>query len=176
MASAKIVTWSRKDKNGNFPIGIKVSQNGIPAYLFEGNVLASRDFWDATKQQVKKAHLHHMRITNFLTKRLAEINEKILEFETAKKYSAEDIIEATKPKPVKEISPAPRLPLFKDVADNYLAEQRALGNYDVCKSDTSRLKRFYEFAGNGVTFSKITVKFLRRYTLFLRTGHSRNIH
>jgi len=63
MATAKIVTWSRKDKNGKFPIGIKVSQNGIPAYLFEGNAIASRDLWDGTKQQVKKSHPQHMRLT-----------------------------------------------------------------------------------------------------------------
>ncbi|MBE9585966.1 site-specific integrase [Mucilaginibacter sp. JRF] len=175
MATAKIVTWSRKDKHGNFPIGIKVSQNGNPSYLFEGNALASRDLWDAKKQQVKKSHPHHMRLTNFLTKRLSEINGKILEFETDKKsYNAEDIIGAIMHKPVKESVPAPKLPLFKDVADNYLSEQKCLGNYDVFKSDRSRLKRFYEFAGNEVTFPEITVEFLRRYTLFLRMSFNRS--
>ncbi|EHQ29836.1 site-specific integrase [Mucilaginibacter paludis] len=175
MATAKIVTWSRADKNAQFPIGIKVSQNGIPAYLFEGNALASRDLWDATKQQVKKSHPHHMRLTNFLIKRLAEINEKILEFETdRKRYSAEDVVNAIKPKPIQEPPPAPKPPLFKDVADNYLQEQKGLGNYDVWKSDRSKLKRFYEFAGEDVTFPKITVEYLRRYTLFLRTGRNLN--
>jgi integrase len=175
MATAKIVTWSRTDKNGQFPIGIKVSHQGIPAYLFEGNAVASRDHWDATKSQVKKVHPHHMRLTNFLTKRLAEINEKILEFETGKqRYTADDIIEAIKPKPVKEAPPSPKLPLFKDVADNYLNEQRGLGNYDVWKSDKSRLKRFYEFAGDAATFPEITVEFLRRYILFLRMGYNRS--
>src|ERR1700761_4455092 len=120
MATAKIITWSRKDKNGDFPIGIKVSQNGIPAYLFEGNALASRDYWDAAKQRVSKAHPQHLRLTNFLIKKLAEVNSKILEFETNKqKYSAEDLIDAVKPKPVQTAQPAPNLPLFKDVADNY---------------------------------------------------------
>lgn len=176
MATAKIVTWSRTDKNGQFPIGIKVSQNGIPAYLFEGNALASRDHWDAAKHQVKKAHPQYKRLTNFLTKRLAEINDKILEFETDKrKFSAEDIIEAIKPKvTAKEVATACKLPLFKDVADNYLSEQKALGNYDVYKSDKSRLKRFYEFAGNEVTFPEITVELLRRYTLFLRMDRNRS--
>lgn len=175
MATAKIITWSRTDKNGEFPIGIKVSQKGIPAYLFEGNALASRDHWDATKQQVKKAHPHHMRLTNFLTKRLAEINGKILEFETEKKhYSAEDLLNAIKPKPVQEPKPAPKLPLFKDIANNHLTEQRSLGNYDVWKTDKSRLKRFYEFAGEHVTFPEITIEFLRRYTLFLKTDRNRS--
>jgi integrase/recombinase XerD len=175
MATAKIVTWSRKDKNGNFPIGVKVSQNGIPAYLFEGNAIASRDLWDAAKQQVKKTHQHAMRLTNFLSKKLSEVNEKILEFETDKKtYSAEDIVNAIKPKPVQAPPPPPKMPLFKDVADNHLLEQKALGNYDVYKTDKSRLKRFYEFAGENVTFPEITVDFLRRYTVFLKTERNRN--
>ncbi|UEG54072.1 hypothetical protein LLH06_03690 [Mucilaginibacter daejeonensis] len=77
MATAKIVTWGRKDKHGQFPIGTKVSQNGVPAYLFEGNSVASREMWDVSKQQIKKANLHAARLTNFLTKRLSEINGKI---------------------------------------------------------------------------------------------------
>ncbi len=175
MATAKIITWSRKDKNGKFPIGIKVSQNGIPAYLFEGNALASRDIWDALKQQVKKSHPQHMRLTNLLIKRLSEINDKIIEFETCnKRYTAEDVVNAIKPKPVQVAPPSPKLPVFKDVADNYLREQKSLGNYDVCKTDASKLKRFYEFAGEEVTFPQITVDFLRRYTIFLRTGRNKN--
>jgi integrase/recombinase XerD len=175
MATAKIVTWSRKDKNAQFPIGIKVSQNGIPAYLFEGNAVASREHWDASKQHVKKAHPHALRLTNFLSKRLAEVNEKILEFETDKRiYSAEDVVNAIRPKPVIETLPAPKQPLFKDVAVAYLEEQKGLGNYDVYNTDKSRLKRFYEFAGVEVTFADITVELLRRFTLFLRMDRNRS--
>ncbi|PAW93183.1 hypothetical protein CKK33_06610 [Mucilaginibacter sp. MD40] len=176
MATAKIVTWSRPDKNKKFPIGIKVSQNGIPAYLFEGNALASRDHWDASKQQVKKVHPHHMRLTNFLTKKLSEVNEKILEFETNKKhYTAEDIVKSVRPKPLQTLPPpVPEQPLFKNVADNHLREQYALGNYDVHKTDKSRLNRFYEYAGHNVTFLEINVEFLRKYTVFLKTQHNRN--
>ncbi len=176
MATAKIVTWSRKDKNGQYPIGIKVSEQGIPAYLFEGNAVASRDHWDAKKQQVKKAHPHATRLTNFLSKRLSEINEKILEFETSKRtYSAEDIVIAIRPKPVVEVAPvAPKQTLFREVADNYLEEQRGLGNYDVYNSDKSRLKRFYEFAGNDIALANITVELLRRFTLFLRMDRNRS--
>jgi hypothetical protein len=50
VATAKIITRSRKVKNGQFSIGIKTSQKGIPAYLFEGNELAFRNYWDAQKQ------------------------------------------------------------------------------------------------------------------------------
>ncbi|WP_121197793.1 phage integrase SAM-like domain-containing protein [Mucilaginibacter gracilis] len=62
--------------------------------------------------------------------------------------------------------------MLKDAADNYLREQKGLGNYDVWKSDQSKLKRFYEFAADQVAFPEITVEYLRRYTLFLRTGRN----
>lgn len=92
MATAKIVTWSRADKNGQFPIGIKVSQHGNPAYLFEGNAVASRDHWDATKQQIKKAHPHHLRLTNFLTKRLAELMRKFSNSKQSKNRTRQKIL------------------------------------------------------------------------------------
>jgi hypothetical protein len=64
-----------------------------------------------------------MRLTNFLTKKLAKINSKILEFETDKKhYSLEDVVNAIKPKPIPALKPVAKLPLFKDVADNHLRE------------------------------------------------------
>jgi integrase/recombinase XerD len=36
MATAKIITWSRSDKHGQYPIGIKIYNNGKTSYIFEG--------------------------------------------------------------------------------------------------------------------------------------------
>lgn len=176
MATAKIITWSRKDKNGQFPIGIKVSQNGKPSYIFEGHSLPSRDLWDEKKQQIKKSYPHAARLTNYLTKKLLEVREKMLELDTQKQAKnavvIKDIIKAEKnPKPVDTVKPA----LFQDTANQYLTEQIALGNRDVFIADTSRLKRFYEFTDHQpVAFSMITMELLRRFTIYLRSCKNRN--
>ncbi len=176
MATAKIITWSRKDANNEFPIGIKVSQNGKPSYIFDGYTLPSRDLWDAKKQQVKKSHPHAARLTNYLTKKLSEVREKMLELDTNKQAQTASILTGCikanrKPKEVKAV----KTTTFKDIADQYLLEQTALGNLDICISDTSRLKRFYAFTNNKpVEFSEITVELLRRYTVYLHTCKNLN--
>lgn len=174
MATAKIVTWSRPNKDGQFPIGIKISKNGKPSYIFEGYTLPSRDLWDSKKQEVKKTVPNSVRLTNYLRKKLYEVSDKALEMETHKTevVSAQAIKEKIKPDDkATETKPI----FFKQIADQYLKEQKACGNYDIFVTDRGRLKRFYAFTNNkDISFTEITVEFLRRYTLYLRMSTNFN--
>src|ERR1700712_5295281 len=97
MATAKIITWSRPDKEGQYPIGFKIYKNGKPSYIFEGQTLPDRKLWDAKKQEVKKSHPSAARLTNLLTKRLAELRNKALQLETDQnKVDVTEIKEAYK--------------------------------------------------------------------------------
>ena len=175
MATAKIVTWSRPDKDGQFPIGIKIWNNGKPSYIFEGHTLPSRDLWDAKKQEVKKSHPNSARLTNLLSKRLSEIRDKALQLETDKpKVSAQAIKKGYQNVP-EEIAPAAKQVTFREIASQYLKEQQACGNYDVFNTDASRLKRFYEFASDGdIAFAEITPEFLHRFIIALKQAKNRN--
>ncbi len=55
MATVKIVTWSRPDKDGNYPIGFKISNNGKSTYIFDGHTIPNRELWDSKKQQIKNS-------------------------------------------------------------------------------------------------------------------------
>ncbi len=165
MATAKIVTWSRPDKDGQFPIGIKIWNNGKPSYIFEGHTLPSRDLWDAKKQEVKKSVPHAARLTNLLTKKLSEVRDKALQLETEKPKVAASSIK----KSIQKKDQEKKQVLFVEIANQYLEDQLSCGNYDVHKTDKGRLKRFYAFANDGkIPFSDITVELLQRYTIFLR--------
>lgn len=174
MVTAKIVTWSRANKDGLFPIGIKISKNGKPSYIFEGYTVPNRSDWDVKKQKVKSSAPNAARITNHLLKKLSEVNDKALELETNKTANtARAIKEQLKPQAQENITV--KTIYFKQVADQYLSEQKAIGNYDVFITDRSRLKRFYEFINHrDITFSEITVEFLRRYTLYIRMSQNQN--
>ncbi len=165
MATAKIVTWSRPDKDGQFPIGIKIWNNGKPSYIFDGHTLPSRDLWAAKKQEVKKSVPHAARLTNLLTKKLSEVRDKALQLETEKpKIAAGSIKNSVQGKDEEQ-----KFLTFVEIANQYLEDQLSCGNYDVHKTDKGRLKRFYEFANNGkIAFQDITVELLQRYTIFLR--------
>jgi integrase len=174
MVTAKVVTWSRANKDGQFPIGIKISKNGKPSYIFEGYTVPNRSDWDAKKQRVKSSAPNAARITNHLLSKLAEVSDKALELDKTKTISTARIIKE-RLKPQVEQEATENFTTFKQIADQYLAEQKAIGNYDVFITDRSRLKRFYEFINNrDITFAEITVEFLRRYTLYIRMSQNQN--
>lgn len=171
MATAKIVTWSRPNKDGQFPIGIKIWNNGKPSYIFEGHTLPRRDLWDAKKQEVKKSVPNSARLTNYLTKKLAEVRDQALKLATEQARVDVQVIKQV----VKNDGVEPPKPFFKEVADKYLSEQLECGNVDVYKTDLSRLKRFYEFSNGGkVTFDQIDAEYLHRYTVYLRKDKRRS--
>lgn len=167
MATAKIVTWSRADKDGQYPIGFKIYKNGKPSYIFEGQTLPDRKLWDAKKQEVKKSHPNAARLTNLLTKRLAELRNKALQLETDQnKVNAAEIKEAYKQ--IYNPEPDPKS-LFKTFAKTYLEEKRKSGSYEVYNTDKGHIKRFFEYTGNTeITFQEITVELLRGYNVFLK--------
>ncbi|WP_293742022.1 phage integrase SAM-like domain-containing protein [uncultured Pedobacter sp.] len=141
MATAKIVTWPRPNKDGQFPIGTKIWKNGKPSYIFEGYTLASRDLWDAKKQEVKKSVPNAARLTNYLRKKLSNVTDKALEMETNETAGSAKAIKAEiKPK---EDNNKPIF--FKDIADEYFAEHLACGDFDEFVSDRGRLKSLYIF-------------------------------
>jgi integrase len=171
MATAKIVTWSRPDKNGQYPIGIKIWNNGKPSYIFDGHTLPSRDLWDAKKQEVKKSFPNAARLTNLLSKKLVEARDKALQMENA----APKVLAIDIKKDILNRQDQTVQIFFDDIAKEYLNEQLDCGNADVHSTDNSRLKRFYEFSKGGkVLFSDITDEYLRRYTVYLSKDVKRN--
>jgi integrase/recombinase XerD len=167
MATAKIVTWSRADKDGQYPIGFKIYKNGKPSYIFEGHTLPDRKLWDAKKQEVKKSYPNAARLTNLLTKRLSELRNKALEMETDQgKVAATEIREAYKQ--IYNPTPNPKL-LFKTFAKAYLEEKRSLGKYEVFNTDMLYVRRLLDYAGNeNLSFPEITVEFLRGWIVYLK--------
>jgi hypothetical protein len=114
------------------------------------------------KQRVRSTHPNATRLNNFLLKELAKANDKALEMETKGRASAKEV--KTGLKPVEETKA-----YFVHIANRYLEEQRLCGNYEVAKTDLSRLKRFYEFTNGGkLTFPEISVDLLHRYVVYLK--------
>lgn len=127
-----------------------------------GQKLDSLAQWDEKAQRVKKTHPSAVRLNNFLLNELAKANDKALEMETKGHVSAKQVKASLKP--VEEVKV-----YFQDIAQRYLEEQRLCGNYDIYKSDTVRLKRFYEFIKNQkITFEDISVDLLQRFLIHMR--------
>lgn len=162
MATVRIYIRKRPAKDGKFPISICITINRKQVYILTGQKLDSLSQWDEKVQRVKKSHPNAVRLNNFLLAELAKANDKALEMEAKGAVSAQQV--KVNLKPVEETKI-----YFQDIAQVRLNEMKLIGNYDALKSDTARLKRFYEFLKNEkITFDEITVDLLRRYTVFLK--------
>lgn len=162
MATVRVYIRKRAAKDGKYPISICVTINRKQEYIMTGQKLDSLDQWDDKSQRVKKSHPNATRLNNFLLSELAKANDKALEMETKGHVSAKAV--KTNLRPIEETKV-----YFKELADRYLLDQQACGNYDVYKTDRARLKRFYEFTKDGkVTFDEINADLLHRYVVFLK--------
>ena len=162
MATVRVYIRKRAASDGKFPISICITIDRKQEYILTGQKLDSLTQWDTKTQRVKKSHPNATRLNNFLLNELAKANDKALEMETKGKASAKEVKTFMKPLEETKI-------YFCDVAAKYVEDQRLCGNYEVYKTDTGRLKRFYEFTSNGkLTIPEITVDLLQRYLVFLK--------
>jgi hypothetical protein len=138
MATVRIYIRKRPSKDGKFPISICITINGKQEYVMTGQKLDSLSQWGAKNQRVKKSHPSANRLNNFLLAELAKANDKALEMEAKGTVSAKEVKISLKP--VEKIKT-----YFQDIAQVRLNELKLIGNYDELRSDTTRLKRFYEF-------------------------------
>ena len=168
MSSIKLVVWSRKNKDGQYPIAVKISKKGhTPSYIFTDHMLSTRDLWDAASQRVKKEHPNCKRLNSLLLKTLTEATETSLQMEITKTdTSAQAIKRKIDPKKAEH---------FNDIAQQYLKEELAQGHYNVFNADKPRIDRFIEFTGNkNIPFAEITVGLLEKFQRYLRGCKNKN--
>ena len=96
MASVNVVLRKKKNAKGLYPIAVRITKNRKSSYLSTGQYIEEK-YWEAKTQRVKKSHPNSARLNNFILKKLAEANEKLLELETHEKVvSAQSITKEIK--------------------------------------------------------------------------------
>jgi len=161
MASIKIILQKRADKNGKFPLSIRVIKDRKPSYMFIGHALDNEDQWDEVAQRVRKTHPNSVRLNNLLLKKLAEANDKLIELETNNKDHSSKVI-------IKKIKPEQGVSFFSQ-AKIFIDNLRKEGKYNRVNSEKPRIKRFREFLnGEDIVFNDITVPLLNKFRAYLK--------
>lgn len=159
MATVKIVLRKKKNKDGTYPLAIRITQDRKTSFLHLGKHI-NEDDWDATEQRVKKSYPNFKRLNNFLLTKLAEANNSSLEMETKRAHvTAKAVSESLKPKS--------RGTLFEQ-ADLYLARLKQDGKFNRHSADSPRVKHLKEFYKNDIAFSDITISQLERFKATLK--------
>lgn len=164
MASLKVVLRKKENKNGSFPLAIRISKDGKSSYIYLGQNLHLNE-WDEKKQQVKKSHANSVRLNNLILKRKAEANDMLIDMQTRGKDVSASAMK-------KQIKPKNGVSFFAQ-AQVFLDNLRKAGKYNRVVTEECRIKRFRLFLeGLDIAFGDISVPLLNRYAAWLKGNYN----
>jgi integrase/recombinase XerD len=159
MATAKIILRKKQNKDGTYPLTIRLTKDRRTSFIHLGKHLNEVD-WDEKEHRVKKSHPNSERLNNFLLKKLSEANNKLLEMETEKNDVS---VKSVKNK----LKPTVGSTFFLQ-AKHYIDELTKNGKFNRVSADKPRIERFKEFLkGEDISFTDITVPLLDRFKTYL---------
>ncbi|MDI1254565.1 MAG: site-specific integrase [Flavobacterium sp.] len=139
MATIKVLLRKNANKDGTYPLAIRITKDRKSSFIHLGYSLRKED-WIETEQRVKKAHPNSKRLNNFILAKKAEASNAALEIETHKKdVTTQAIRHRIKPQGGAT---------FGTQAELYLKRLKESKNYNCYVADKSRIKIFMKFISN----------------------------
>lgn len=164
MASAKIVVRTKKDKQGLYPLAIRVIKDRKATFVYTGQYIKLSD-WDASEKRVKKSHPNSTRLNNLLIQKLAEINDKVLEIESSDKPAPPSIVK-------QKVKGKSKKSTFFAVAEEHLKALEYSKKYSQYNTEDSRIKRLEQFFKTRVVyFDEIDERAINRLRAYLKIEH-----
>jgi len=167
MASIKVVIRKRKNTQGLHPIIIRINKNRKSSIISTGQVIEEKH-WDAVKQRVRKSHPNSVRLNNFILKKLAEANDKLIELESDQEGVTAQLV-------TKKIKGKRKASTFFELAKIYLQQLEKQGQLNRLSAEKPRIKHLKKFLHHkDITFQEINEVLLREFQGYLKTeiGHS----
>lgn len=165
MATIKVVLRKKVNKDGTYPLALRITKDRKASYVSLGHSIKESD-WDGKGQRVKKCHPNSARMNNLILKKLADANNTLLDLETTDRVTSSQAIK-------KQIKPSSGHSFFSQ-AKIFIDNLEKNGKYGRHKTEQGRVERFQEFLnGNDITFPEITVNLLNQYRAYLKS--TRNI-
>jgi integrase len=161
MGSVKAVLRGKSNREGQYPIAIRITENRKSSYIYTGQYI-DKKFWDEENRRVRKSHPNSARLNNLILSKIADANNKLLELETS-----EDPVSASGVK--QKIKGEKINASFFDLAKQYLDSIHKAGKYSRYSADKSRIKYFKEFLkGKDIDFKELNEIVLRRFQAYLK--------
>ncbi len=159
-STTKIVIRKKPNKNGLFPLAIRISKNGRSAYHYLGHYIDLK-FWDNTNKRVRKSHPNAASLNNLLIAKLSEANKGLINLQVNNNDLSVNQIK-------KELYTSENTSFF-EVAEEYLEELKRNKKFSRISSDKPRINHLKKFnKNNHLTFQEIDEAFLKKFMTYLR--------
>lgn len=159
-SNVKIVLRKKPNKEGLYPLAIRITKNRSSNYHYIGHYIDIKD-WDEKNIRVKKSHPNAARLNNLLRTKLSEASRKLLELQSVKEDISANQIKNKLYSSSKSIS-------FFEVADEFLNELETNKKLARHSADKARVNHVLSFVkSRQLTFQEIDEQFLRKFRGYL---------
>jgi integrase len=160
-SNAKIVVRKKVNKEGLYPLAIRITKNRKSTYHYIGHYIDLQD-WDENKSRVRKSNTNSVRLNNLLATKLLEVNKALVDLQSEKKdYSANQIKES--------LYSESKSSTFYDVANDFLFELEENNKLAQLSADKVRVNHVINFnKSKQLTFPEIDEQFLRKFKIYLK--------
>ncbi len=163
MASIKVVLKNKINPEGKYPLAIQIIKDRKSALIFLSQYV-DKNHWDVNGHRVRKSCPGSARLNNYLRKKVAEVNDRLIELELEGKTITAASLKA-------EFVKGRIKQSFLKMAQNYLDQIEKQKKFNQLAADKPKLKYFKEFLkGGDVSFKEINVSLLKKYQVFLQVN------
>ncbi|MEO2070778.1 MAG: site-specific integrase [Zunongwangia sp.] len=159
--NAKIVLRKKPNKEGLYPLAIRITKNRSSTYHYVGHYIELKH-WDEKNIRVRKSCPNFSYLNNLLTTRLSEANKVLIELQSSNKNLSVSQIK-------EKLYKASNSVTFFDVAEDFLKELEVNKRMAQLSADKARVNHFLNFSKTKhLTFPEITEQFLRKFKSYLK--------
>jgi len=160
MALIKVVIRKKKNTHGLHPVIIGINKNRKSSILSTGQYVEDKH-WGSVNQRVRKSHPNSARLNNYIVKKLAEANDKLLEMEG-------NLDTVTAQSVTRQIKTNRKTTTFFEFAAIYVEQLEAKGQFSRLSAEKPRIRHFQKFLKyKDVTFPEITEVLLKQFQAYL---------
>lgn len=160
-SNAKIILRKKPNKEGQYPLAVRITKNRQSNYIYIGHYIDLRH-WDKKNKIVRKSHPNSTLLNNLLISKLTEVNKMLLELQSENNDISSSQIK-------KKINSSLENNFFFDVAQDYLDDLEKNKKLSRLSSDKARVKHVLNFNNSKhLTFQEINETFLKQFSSYLR--------
>ena len=163
-SNAKIVLRKKQNKEGLYPLAIRITKNRRSTYHYLGHYIDLK-YWNEKDIRVKKSHPNAANLNNLLVKKLSEANKMLMDLQAEKQDLSANRIKD-------KLYKIPKITSFSEIANSFLDELEANKKLSRYYADKVRVNHVLNFSKSyQLSFQEIDEQFLRNFKTYLKTKH-----
>lgn len=164
-SNAKIVLRKKPNREGLYPLAIRITKNRRSTYQYIGHYIELED-WDEKNIRVKKSHSNFKTLNNLLSLRLSELNNALITLQAEHKDASANQIK-------KEIYSSGSNATFFELAQEHLDDLESAEKLNRLSTDKAWLSFITKYHNSKqLSFQEIDEHFIRKLMLTLKVKYS----